>query len=244
MTDDIDDPFLTIDEAAQLLRVSRRTLDNYRSRKRGPPYRRHGGRIVYRLGDLLAWSEQRRARYPKCDKDHEAPPVHNGAPRDRRARNPVPQGRRPGPPLERQPQRPGRSLSVGSRPSQTAALAVIRLPEPLRILAETRGYLRKGALLIKPIAAGAGDRVCRHDALVTVNGRIVARARTLDAAGRSLPAWSGCFQLGASDIFVLSADPDSFDGRYMGPIDRAHVMGFAGPIWVRPAAPTSAPAAS
>jgi conjugative transfer signal peptidase TraF len=131
-----------------------------------------------------------------------------------------------------------------SRPAPTAALAVIRLPEPLRILAETRGYLRKGALLIKPVVAGAGDTVCRHGAQVTVNGRIVARARTLDAAGRSLPAWSGCFQLGASDIFVLSVDPDSFDSRYMGPIDRAHVVGIALPVWVRQAAPISALAAS
>jgi predicted DNA-binding transcriptional regulator AlpA len=110
MTDDIDDPFLTVDEAAEVLRVSRRTLDNYRYRKQGPPYRRHGGRIVYRLSDLLAWSEQRLARYPKCDKDHEAPPVHNSAPRDRLARGPASQGRRTGPPLERQPQRPNRSL--------------------------------------------------------------------------------------------------------------------------------------
>jgi conjugative transfer signal peptidase TraF len=120
-----------------------------------------------------------------------------------------------------------------SRPSQTAALAVIRLPEPLRMLAEARGYLGKGALLIKPVVAGAGDTVCRHGVLVTVNGRIAARARTLDAAGRSLPAWSGCFQLRADDIFVLSADPDSFDSRYMGPIDSAYVVGFALPIWVR-----------
>jgi len=122
---------------------------------------------------------------------------------------------------------------LSSRPSQMAALAIVRLPEPLRILAETRGYLGKGALLIKPVVAGAGDTVCRHGALVTINGRVTARARTLDAAGRSLPAWSGCFKLGASDIFVLSADPDSFDSRYMGPIDRADVVGFALPIWVR-----------
>jgi conjugative transfer signal peptidase TraF len=121
-----------------------------------------------------------------------------------------------------------------SRLSQTAALAVIRLPEPLRVLAETRGYLGKGALLIKPVVASAGDTVCRHGALVTINGRIAARARTLDAAGRSLPAWSGCFKLGASDMFVLSADPDSFDSRYMGPIARGHVVGFALPIWVGP----------
>lgn len=119
-----------------------------------------------------------------------------------------------------------------SRPSQTAALVVIRLPEPLRALAEARGYLRKGVLLIKPVVGGAGDTVCRHGALVTINGRVAARARTLDAAGRSLPAWSGCFKLGTTDIFVLSADPDSFDSRYMGPIDRADVVGFALPIWV------------
>jgi len=110
MTDDIDDPFLTIAEAAEVLRVSRRTLDNYRYRKQGPPYRRHGGRIVYRLSDLLAWSEQRRTRHQKGDKAPEAPPVHTGAPRDRLARGRVPQGRRPGPRLERQPQRRDRPL--------------------------------------------------------------------------------------------------------------------------------------
>jgi conjugative transfer signal peptidase TraF len=121
-----------------------------------------------------------------------------------------------------------------SRPPLTGALAVIRLPEPLRILAETRGYLRKGALLIKPVAAGAGDTVCRHGPLVTINGRIAAHARTLDTVGRQMPAWSGCFRLRASDIFVLSTDPDSFDSRYMGPIDRVHVLGLAQPAWVRP----------
>jgi conjugative transfer signal peptidase TraF len=122
---------------------------------------------------------------------------------------------------------------LASRPPQTAPLAVIRLPEPLRVLAEARGYLRKGVLLIKPVVAGAGDTVCRHGALVMINGRIAARARSLDAAGRSLPVWSGCFKLGANDIIVLAADPDSFDSRYMGPIDSTDVVGFALPIWVR-----------
>jgi type IV secretory pathway protease TraF len=110
----------------------------------------------------------------------------------------------------------------------------------LRILADTRGYLRKGALLIKPVAAAAGDTVCRHGALVAINGRVVARASTLDAARRSLPTWSGCFRLAADQIFVLSADPDSFDSRYLGPIDRAHIVGIAQPAWVRQAPPINA----
>jgi type IV secretory pathway protease TraF len=114
----------------------------------------------------------------------------------------------------------------------------------LRILAETRGYLRKGALLIKPVAAAAGDTVCRHGSLVTINGRIAAHARTLDALGRPLPVWSGCFRLAVDQIFVLSADPDSFDSRYMGPINRAHVLDSAQPVWVRQAARIRVPGAS
>ena len=54
--------FFTTDEAAEVMRVKRRTLDNFRWRGEGPRFRRHGGRIVYHRDDLLAWSEQRRAR--------------------------------------------------------------------------------------------------------------------------------------------------------------------------------------
>jgi excisionase family DNA binding protein len=54
--------FLTIAEAAELLRVHRRTLDNMRWRGTGPVFRRHGGRIVYQRDELLAWSAERKAR--------------------------------------------------------------------------------------------------------------------------------------------------------------------------------------
>lgn len=62
MRDDCNVPFLTVEEAATVLRVAKRTLDSHRSHKTGPVFRRHGGRIVYRLSDLLAWSEQRAVR--------------------------------------------------------------------------------------------------------------------------------------------------------------------------------------
>ena len=54
--------FLTIAEAAALLRVHRRTLDNMRWKGTGPIFRRHGGRIVYQRDELLAWSAERKAR--------------------------------------------------------------------------------------------------------------------------------------------------------------------------------------
>lgn len=60
MSDEFDFPFLTIEEAARLLRVKRRTLDNLRWQRTGPPFRRHGGRVVYQREELLEWSKASR----------------------------------------------------------------------------------------------------------------------------------------------------------------------------------------
>jgi type IV secretory pathway protease TraF len=91
--------------------------------------------------------------------------------------------------------------------------------------------LPTGALLIKPVAASTGDVVCRHRSIVTINGRAAAFARTADASGRPLPKWTGCIRLDARGVFVLSAEPLSFDSRYFGPIDRRNVLGTASPVW-------------
>jgi hypothetical protein len=102
MSDDSDNPFLTIDETAELLRVNRRTLDNLRWQGDGPPFRRHGGRIVYHRDDVLAWSERRRARTPAEPSD-EPPAARNGHARPRPAPVGVPQSDRSDASLEHQP---------------------------------------------------------------------------------------------------------------------------------------------
>ena len=117
------------------------------------------------------------------------------------------------------------------RPPRTGALAILRLREPHRALAELRGYLAPRALLIKWVAAAAGDRVCRYGSLVTINGRPAAHARASDAAARPLPAWQGCTRLAAGQIFVLSGAPGSFDSRYFGPVDARDVVGTPAPVW-------------
>lgn len=59
---DSDAPFLTIAEAAELLKVNPRTLDNMRWKHTGPVFRRHGGRVVYCRKELLEWSKGGRAK--------------------------------------------------------------------------------------------------------------------------------------------------------------------------------------
>jgi hypothetical protein len=49
-------PFLSVEEAAQWLRLRKRTLDNMRWMGTGPKFRKHGGRIYYHVDDLKEWS--------------------------------------------------------------------------------------------------------------------------------------------------------------------------------------------
>jgi excisionase family DNA binding protein len=49
-------PFLTVEEAANYLRLKKRTLDNMRWMGTGPKFRKHGGRIYYHEEELKEWS--------------------------------------------------------------------------------------------------------------------------------------------------------------------------------------------
>jgi len=52
--------FLSVDEAATLLGLSRRTLDNYRVLGTGPTFHKFGRLVRYSMRDLEHWTEARR----------------------------------------------------------------------------------------------------------------------------------------------------------------------------------------
>ncbi len=60
MSEGPENPFLTVAEAAQYLRLKKRTLDNMRWMGTGPKFRKHGGRIFYHVDDLSEWSKNSR----------------------------------------------------------------------------------------------------------------------------------------------------------------------------------------
>ena len=49
--------FLRTPEAARFLGLSGRTLEKHRTYGTGPTYRKIGGRVVYALDDLKAWTD-------------------------------------------------------------------------------------------------------------------------------------------------------------------------------------------
>lgn len=49
--------YLTTEEAAEYLKVSAGTLENWRIQKTGPEYCKPSGRVYYRMDDLNKWIE-------------------------------------------------------------------------------------------------------------------------------------------------------------------------------------------
>ena len=62
MTSQDDEPFLTEIEAAEVIRVSARTLRRWRAKGTGPPVAGYAGRALYRRSELLAWLTRERGK--------------------------------------------------------------------------------------------------------------------------------------------------------------------------------------
>ena len=123
-------------------------------------------------------------------------------------------------------------IEPGSRPL-VGDLAVVRPSPALARLMADRHYVEQGALLVKPVAAVMGARICRQSQAVTINGRQRVPALDHDRFGRYLPRWSGCRTLSTAEYFLLAPDvPASFDSRYFGPVSGADVIGRATPLCV------------
>jgi excisionase family DNA binding protein len=52
-------PFLSRPDAARYLGLAVKTLEKYVVTGGGPPYRKHGRRVLYRREDLDRWSDER-----------------------------------------------------------------------------------------------------------------------------------------------------------------------------------------
>lgn len=125
------------------------------------------------------------------------------------------------------------------------ALVAAMPPAGLARWLAARGYLPAGLPLLKHIAAKAGQRICRHGAVVSIDARPVVIARAHDGRGRPLPVWRGCRTLQAGEVLLLNAAvPDSLDGRYFGPLPASAVIGRALPLHLSAPTAMSSPVSS
>jgi conjugative transfer signal peptidase TraF len=112
-------------------------------------------------------------------------------------------------------------------------LLVVRPPAPLAQFMATRRYLALGVPLIKHVAALPGATVCRSGRTIIVDGIVEAEALERDVRGRELPVWQACRTVQSGEVFLMNAGvPDSFDGRYFGPVPDSTIIGSATPLWL------------
>jgi len=117
--------------------------------------------------------------------------------------------------------------------SPRAGDLVVVGPDPtLAAFLDQGGWLPRGVPLIKPVAAVAGQSVCRVGQTVTIDGHRIAPALGVDGRGRPLPTWSGCRTLGSGEVFLLAPAPGSLDGRYFGVTDGSRILARARPLLV------------
>jgi conjugative transfer signal peptidase TraF len=113
-------------------------------------------------------------------------------------------------------------------------LVVVRPPEALAAFLEARGYLARGAPLLKHIVALPGQIVCRTGCIVTVDGVTMGHALDRDHLGRLLPGWQGCRLVADHEVFLMNWRSEySLDGRYFGPLPASTIVGRADPLWTK-----------
>jgi len=116
---------------------------------------------------------------------------------------------------------------VDGKPISRGDYVVTRVPERVRDLVQDRGYLPPDVPLIKRVVGVEGDIICRRGREILMNGVPIAVAQLVDGLGRPMADWHGCNTLTEDRMFLLQDHPQSFDGRYFGPVDRSLAIGRA-----------------
>jgi type IV secretory pathway protease TraF len=93
------------------------------------------------------------------------------------------------------------------------------------------GFIGPDWPVIKRVAALKDAQICRQQETVSIDGKLVAIAKSMTAAGVELPVWQGCRTLGGDDVFLLGDHENSLDGRYFGAVHRQDLDGRAHLVW-------------
>lgn len=130
------------------------------------------------------------------------------------------------------------SVAPGLYVRSSASPAVGRLVE-FRMPASVQSYIRSRTgrdgqdwYILKPVAAGPGDRVDTTQGELRINNRFIAPMPPMrDGFGNPLPHWTQDHVLGRNEFFVFSDRiRNSFDSRCYGPVTRDKIESVRRPL--------------
>ncbi len=113
-------------------------------------------------------------------------------------------------------------------------MVIARIPRPWRDLAASRRYIPSNVPLVKRVVGYPGREVCALGNEIFLDGVPLVVRKARDGKGRPMPWWEGCRVLARGEYFLLmTASPDSFDGRYFGISHSSDIIGQAYLLWER-----------
>ena len=122
-------------------------------------------------------------------------------------------------------------IRLGAEPSERGEYVVFLPPATAATLIYGRGWLPKSMPLLKPVGGVEGDRYCVTGDRFIVNDIDAGPVYFVDAWGLPLPQMRGCRRVGHREFLPVSSYLDrSFDGRYMGAVPTANVLGSGHPL--------------
>lgn len=128
--------------------------------------------------------------------------------------------------------RPGLYVRSSASP-RVGAIVDFRIPPMAREYVRARtGNAGEDWYILKPVAAGPGDRVDTTGDWLVINGRRIAPMPPPDNGNRlRLPIWRSRRALGSDEFFVFSDRiPNSFDSRCYGRIRRDQIEAVRRPL--------------
>lgn len=122
-------------------------------------------------------------------------------------------------------------IRLDASPTQRGEVVLFRPPAPFSALIVARGWLPNGMPLLKSVGGLEGNLYCAIDHRFVVSGEDIGPIFARDGQGNPLPRIGGCHSVGKDEFLPVSNTIDrSFDGRYMGAVPLANVIGTGFPL--------------
>jgi conjugative transfer signal peptidase TraF len=116
---------------------------------------------------------------------------------------------------------------------KTGELVILDVPAQARPYIYGRGWLPEGGRLLKNIGAVPGDQVIISNDGIVINHQYIGPVFDQDSQGKPLPKLRGSFRIKPGYFLpIATAIPNSFDGRYFGPVPLRLIVGKAKPVLI------------
>lgn len=122
---------------------------------------------------------------------------------------------------------------IRRRPLKFNDYVIMTPPPNARPYVYGRGWLSKNHQLLKHVGALPGDKVYITDRAIYINDNCIGPIKTKDSAGLPLPRLRGLITISAHHFLpIANHAPNSFDGRYFGPVPDSLVQYIVKPVWI------------